>query len=353
VRTGPVLLGVRRVLPLLLVGALGGALAGCGGSSSAAGSVPKDAVAVVGSQTVSLDDFDSLVRQEQLAAAQQSKGFPVPGTKAYDVMRDQATAYLVHSAEFKQKAAQLGITVSQQEIDRAVASLKKLHFGGSEQKYEAARNAQGLTEADVRANQEFQLLTNKLFKKVTRNTTVSDAAVRAYYDAHRAEFRTKDSRTVRHILVATKAKADRLYSMLRAGASFVALENKYSLDSGPGRLLMPISKGDTVPNFEAVAFGLKTGQIARPVKTAAGWHVVQALTPVRMGSQLPFAKVEAQIRKQLETAKQTTVMNTWMQGVQRNFCHARIEYAKDYAPAVDPCKAVAKTTAPAATTTTG
>ena len=339
----PVPLAVRSAL-LLLACAAGVVLAGCGSSGTASkdggtSASLANAVAVVGSRTVPVAEFNARMQLLQLQWAQQGKAFPPTDTPAYNALRDGTTAYLVHSTEFEEKAAEMGITVSDAEVDRAMTAFVKANFGGSANAYAAARNAQGLTDADVRANQRFQLLTNKLFLKVTAKTAVDDRALRAYYVAHEPEFVSKDRRTVRHILVKTKAQADAVYDQLKNGASFVALERKVSKDEGPGRFLMPISKGDTVPNFEAVAFGLKTGQISRPVRTSFGWHVVQALGPIRKGSLQPFAKVEATIRQRLLKQKRNSVMNTWMLGVQTGFCKApaRIRYAPGFAPSVDPC----------------
>ena len=302
-------------------------------------------VAVAGTETVSKAEFNTLVHQQQLQFRQQKKAFPKAGTKGYAAIRDQITNYLVRSAEFEQRAAAMGVTVSDKEVNDALTAFKKQQFGGDEKKYEAARNAQGLTEQDVVQNQRLQLLTNKLFLRVTKNATPTDQELRTYYSAHKSQFATQDSRTVRHILVKTKAQADKIYAQLKAGASFAALAKKYSKDPGSaakgGRLT--ISRGQTVPEFDAVAFKLKQNELAKPVKTQFGWHVIQALSPITKASFVPFAKVKATIKQQLEQTKKNDVMNKWVTGVEKDFCKGQIKYQTGYAPQVDPCKP-AKTT---------
>ena len=142
----------------------------------------------------------------------------------------------------------------------------------------------------------------------------------------------------------TRPEAERVLEQLRAGASFESLERTVSIDEGPGRFLMPISKGDTVPAFESVAFTLKTGQISKPVRTSFGWHVVQALTPVRPSALLPFAIVKPRIRQQLVKQRRNRAMDRWLLAVQKLYCSGpeKIRYAKAFEPSTDPCKAVAK-----------
>jgi foldase protein PrsA len=306
------------MLPLLLLAAIGALLAACGGNSGGTPDVPEDAVAVAGDKDVPLSAFETLINQQKLQYKQQKRPFPKVGTKDYNALRDQITAYLVHAAEFEQKADELDIKVTDKEIQDALKKFKQTQFGGDEKKYVQARNAQGLKESDVVDNERLQLITTKLFKHVTDSSKVTPKQIRAYYDKNKAQYVTQDSRTVRHILVPKKALADKIYSQLENGADFAKLAKKYSKDTGSaqqgGRLT--ISKGQTVPEFESTAFKLKTGQLAKPVKTQFGWHIIEAVSPVTKASFVPFAKVSAQIRQQLESTNKNTVMYKWVEGVQ-------------------------------------
>jgi len=347
------------MLPFLALAIVGAALAGCGGSSS--GSVPDDAVAVAGDAQVSQSDFNTLIRQQKLTYKQQKRAFPKKGSKAYIALRDQIVAYLVRTAELEERADEMGVKVSDKEIDEALKKFKQQSFGGDEKKYVAARNAQGLTEEDVRQNERAQLVANKLFEKVTSSIKVTDEAAKAYYTKNKAQYVTPASRTVRHILVGAKQKAlaDQLYSQLTGGADFAALAKKYSKDKGSaaqgGKLT--ISKGQTVPEFDATAFKLKTNEISKPVKTQFGYHVIQALTPVKKASFVPLAKVEAQIKQQLASTKKNDTMTKWVADMQKEFCKDTISYAADFKPATDPCKTATSSTstgtATAPATTTG
>jgi parvulin-like peptidyl-prolyl isomerase len=330
-----------RLVPLALACA---ALTACSGGGTTSAPVAGDAVAAVGARAVPVTVYDRLIQDAQRQYVLRRKAFPQPGTPDYAKIRDTTVSYLVHIAEIEQKAAAMGIDVTPAEVTRGLNAIKASQYHGSEQAFTAARLASGLTEADIRENERVQLLTHKLYGKVTGDTTVADAAVGDYYDVHANEFWAPDRRTVRHVLVRTRADAEHVLAQLKAGESFERLERTASLDEGPGRFLMPISKGDTVPGFEKVAFKLKIGQLSQPIKTTFGWHIVQALSPVRPSALLPLATVKNGIRQKLVKQRRDRAMDQWLLDVQKLYCSGpeRVRYAPAFAPSTDPCKALAK-----------
>jgi parvulin-like peptidyl-prolyl isomerase len=352
---------MKRALPILLLVALLAVLtAGCGGSSGPK-SVPAGDVAVVGDKTISKAQFDALLAQARKSFKAQKRTFPKLGSQEYKSLQDQAVQYLIQRAEFDQKGKDLGVNVTDKQVDTRLAQIKKQYFNGDDKKYRQQLKAQGLTEDQVKQDIRAQLLSEGIFKKVTSDVKVSDADVKAYYDSHKSQYGQPESRDVRHILVNSKKLADTIYSQLKSGGDFAALAKKYSKDPGSaaqgGKLT--ISRGQTVAPFDQKAFSLKTGELSAPVKTQYGWHIIQALSPVRKAKQTPFAKVKESIRQQLLQTKKNDAMSKWVDTTKKDFCKGKLSYGTSYKPLTDPCAALttstattAATSAPAATTVT-
>jgi parvulin-like peptidyl-prolyl isomerase len=326
--------------------------AGCGGGGPK--SVPGDAVAVVGSEKVSKSDFDALITQAKTSYTTQHRKFPKAGTSEYTALRGQAMQFLVERAEFDQKAKDLGIKVTDKQVDDRLAQIKKQYFTAPsapgqkpkqlssseiEKKYNDQLKKQGLTDQQVHDAIRGQLIREAIFNKVTADVKVSSNEVDKYYKSHKRQYQQPKqpaSRDVRHILVKEKALANQLYTKLKGGADFAALAKRYSQDPGSktsgGKLT--VSRGQTVPQFDKVAFSLKTKAISKPVHTAYGWHIIQALSSIRPPQKArptPLSQVKEAIKQQLLQTKRQQVMTKWLAKTRKEFA-TKIAYQPGYAP---------------------
>ena len=334
------------ILPALLLVAVVLVAAGCGGSSA---SVPADAVATVGHDTITKEQFNFLLDGARRTYKARKTAFPKAGTSAYKSLQDQAMQYLVQESELQQKADDMGIKISDADVNARLKQIKSQYFGGSDKKYQSQLKAQGLTEPQIKQDLYAQILSEKLYNKVTSSVKITDADIQQYYNQHKADYQQAASRTVRHILVNNKSLADSLYSQLKGGADFAALAKKYSKDPGSkntgGKLT--ITKGQTVAPFDKVAFELKTNELSKPVHTQYGWHIIQALSAVKAATQTPLASVKDSIKSQLGQTKKTDAMNQWVADLKKTY---DVHYQAGYEPSVT---ATTGTTDTATATTTG
>jgi foldase protein PrsA len=323
---------MRYLTNMLLLAALAAVLAACGGGGG--GDVPNDAVAQVGDRTITQAQFDALLQQAKRSYVSQKRAFPKAGTPEYQTLKNQAVQYLVQRVEFAQEADKLGVKVTDKDVDKRLGEIKKQYFGGSESRYKKQLKQQGLTEDQVRDDIRANLVSEKLFAKVTEKVKVGDADIKKYYDAHQDQYGVPEQRNIAHILVKKKALADQLYNRVKAGASFSALAKKYSQDPGSKKLggKLTISKGQTVGPFDQTAFLLKTGQVSHPVKTQFGFHIIKALGAVKAAKVTALdAKLKASIRQQLEQQKKNDAMTAWVNNLKKDF-KDDVDYQAGYAP---------------------
>ena len=314
--------------------------AGCGSGST---SVTADDVAVVGDTHISKDQFDALMTQACKSYQAQKRECPKAGTAEYTALRKQAIQFLVQRAEFDQKADELGLKISDADVDKQLEQIKTQYFGKNgkcdaacEGKFHKQLEDQGLSLDQVRKDVRASVVQSKLYAKVTEGTNVSDKDISDYYKKNKQQYVQPESRDVRHILVKKKALADQLYQQLQNGGNFAALAKKYSQDPSSkdqgGKLT--VSKGRQVPEFDKAAFALKAHQLSQPVKTQYGWHIIEAMTAIKKATTTPLSEVKSAIRQQLVGQKKQDAMNKWVDDTQKAF-EKKTSYQIGYEPPAD------------------
>ncbi|MEX2645994.1 MAG: peptidylprolyl isomerase [Gaiellaceae bacterium] len=306
-------LRVFSVLALSLAALL--IAAACGGSDS----VPNDAVAVVADWEIKRSEFDALLEQAKASYKAQQRDLPKAGTPEYTTLKNQIVQFLVQRVQFEQKAEELGIEITDKQIDDRVAEIKKQYFDDDDKKLQDQLKQTNTTLEQVKRDIRAQMIQEQLFTKVTSDVAVTDKEVRAYYEEHKDQYGEPESRKVRHILVDKKARADDLYAQLQGGASFATLAKKFSKDPGSAAQggELTVARGATVPEFDKLAFELDRNELAEPVKTQYGWHIIQALSDVTAAKVQPFAQVQEQIKQQLLQTKKNDKMTKWVEDVKK------------------------------------
>lgn len=318
---------------LLLAGAALAAVtlvaAGCGDTDE----IPADAVAVVDGTSITRSSLEELLARAKKSYTAQKREFPKAGTPEYQSLQNQAVAYLVQREEYAREAEDMGIEITDAEIQKELDKVKQDYFQNDQKKFEAGLKEQGYTVAALREDIDAQLVSKKLYERVTNDVQVTDADLQQHYAENKDQYSVAESRSVRHILVKTKAEADKLHAELESGADFAALAKQSSLDPGSkeqgGKLT--VSRGQTVAPFDKAAFSLKTNQLSAPVKTEFGYHLIQPLAAVKAGSVTPFAKVKAQIRTQLVEERKNKAVSDWAAEIEKKY-DGKVTYAAGFEP---------------------
>jgi parvulin-like peptidyl-prolyl isomerase len=162
--------------------------------------------------------------------------------------------------------------------------------------------------------QTYQTLANFTYLSMAKDATTDDAALHAYYDAHKADF---EQLHARHILIRMKgstipvkpgekdlsdeealAKAQDLEKRIKAGEDFSKLAGAESDDAKTavnGGDLGTFGHGSMVPSFDEAAFKLATGQVSEPVKSQFGYHIIK----IESKETKSFEQVKPEIEKKL------------------------------------------------------
>jgi peptidyl-prolyl cis-trans isomerase D len=159
-------------------------------------------------------------------------------------------------------------------------------------------------------------------KNFADKVTIDPAEIQRAYSANQNAYRIPERVKVRHILIETpkpgpdgkvdqkgiddaRAKAQDVLKQIKATGDWTGLAKKYSGDPGSkdkGGELDWLSKGQTVAEFEKVAFAQNKGQISDPVQSSFGFHIIQ--TEDKEDAHLkPLAEVKPAIEEAINQEK--------------------------------------------------
>jgi len=182
-------------------------------------------------------------------------------------------------------------------------------FQGNDEEFAKKAGEAGLTVADIKQGMRENLaIRNLVTKEMAPKIVIADADVQKFYDQNGERMQRPEQVNASHILIAVKSgasesekaaakkKADDLLAKLKAGGDFsqLAKDNSDDGSKSQGGDLGWISKGQTVPPFEAAAFALKPGETSGVVESQFGYHIIR-VKEHRPGGKAPFADAKEQI----------------------------------------------------------
>lgn len=193
--------------------------------------------------------------------------------------------------------------------------------------------------APERVRAQYVLLSAQALAK---QETVSDAEIQAAYNARAAQYKVEEQRRASHILVKDKAQAEKLAAEVRKNpAHFAELAKKESQDTGSaakGGDLGWFGRGMMVKPFEDAVFQMKQGEV-RVVQSDFGFHVVR-VTGVQAGRSRPLAEVKKDLADELAQQKGTKKFAE----AAENFSNMVYEQPDSLAPVAERYKLTVQTT---------
>lgn len=171
---------------------------------------------------------------------------------------------------------------------------------------------------------------------------VDDAALKAYYEDQKAKFPDRyvqpEERRVSHILLqvndpkedaAVKAKAEAIFKRAESGEDFGKLAKEFSQDPGSAQNGGDLGWKDRkafVGPFADAAFGMKEGEIKGPVKTQFGYHILKLV-----GIQPTAVKTFEQAKSDLEADYRESQAERLFNDAQDKLADAALQNTTDIA----------------------
>lgn len=249
-------------------------------------------VAIVNDDIITLSEMNEMVTSINL-------------TNNQNMDQNQVLQQMIEQKLFEQEAEKLGIKVSEAELDAGIAQVKQRFNLNDEQMAEVLQK-QNLTMESFREQWRLQTLSSKLLDAQLKNKiVVTDQEIAAYYrqnyDGSGAPASAAAAPSsspvaevrIAHILISANspdaaARAEKVAEMAKSGQDFAQLAKEYSDDSlsaDKGGDLGYFKEGDLIETLATAVENTSPGDIAGPVESPAGYHVIKVVEKKTIGGE--------------------------------------------------------------------
>lgn len=310
-----------KTIVIIVVVAMAGGLLWAGGSFFF-GRKDKDQVqasamvATVNGEGISQYDLHQAFLT-QLQKVEQEQG-RLPGI-AYEAVKFDALDTLIGNAVIIQEINNRKMTASKKEIDEELQFI--IDQFPSKDDFKLQLQMLGLSEEILRAQITEEIKFEKLKREILSEHEVSEQEIKEAYERVRTS----------HILivpeVSEEVSEEEQWAIAEKNAweiyeqvteeNFAELAKEHSADSSSdnGGDLGFISRGDTIPEFENVAFDLSVGAISEPVKSMYGYHII-TVTERQEAEGEEFDKVRNKLADLIRQNKGRDDLIAWFEKVE-------------------------------------
>lgn len=212
-----------------------------------------------------------------------------------DQIKCQFLAILIRNKLMLAKAEIDSVVVSDDEVDanteRRIGIIASQYGDVKELEKQFGKTMEQI-KADVRDMVREQMIVSEMERTITKDLTVTPAEIKRFYNKIPKDslpFLDAEAEVAQIVRVAkvsqqqkeqTKGELMAIRDELLRGADFATLAKKYSADPSVatnGGDMGWSGRGRMVPEFEAMAFKLKPGEISMPFETDFGIHIMQLI----------------------------------------------------------------------------
>lgn len=298
--------------------------AGCATSKS------NEWVARVNGKSVMKEDFDK--RLTEMNARYKGQVPTEKDGKKYDTYRgtiaeDMATRILI-----RDEATKRGITVTGKEVDQGIQEVIKAQFASDKKAFDKELKKEGLTLERAREQLKDGMIVEKLKQKITSSVKEpAEKDIKIVYLRNPKQFQLVPAVKIRHVLVKTKADAQKVVQRLEKGEDMEKIAKEVSKDPLAKKnagLIGWIKKGSSEAAIEEAAFVIPVGRFSEPIQTKYGWHVIR-VEDTKPAYQRTYEQARSTILNGLMEEKRTAAWDSWLAKLKKS---AKIQYADGYKP---------------------
>ncbi len=279
-------------------------------------------VAKVNGKPIKAEQYNRLWTQFQMDPSRKAA---TEDSGKQEAMKQDALDHLIKTELLLQKADQMKIQASPEEVDKRIQEVQS-RMGGEGALKEALKG-HGLTMEEYRTEVGRSLKLHELLQKeIFGKVTVDPKEAKDFYEANPASFQVPEQVRARHILVrlpdgATEAQKkeakqaiDKAAERIKKGEPFEEVAKQVSQDTtaSSGGDLGFFSKGQMVPEFENAAFSLDKGKVSGVVETKFGYHLIKA-EDKRPPGTLSFEEVSPKLDEFLKRRKGEEALNAYVE----------------------------------------
>ncbi len=286
------------------------------------GVIVEDIIARVNDQIITRSDYDRAMKEVDGEARQHGATMQQMSEIHKDLLRN-----LIDQQLWLSKGKELGIN-GETELVNKLNEIRKQYNLATLEDLEKSAQEQGVSYEDFKANIRNQIITQDVMREeVGRHLNFTPGEVQRYFEAHKQDYAQPESVKLSEILISTgdaaqedaakvaaaKAKADGIVAQLRGGADFAQLARTNSEGPNPadGGDLGTFKRGQLAPVFENATFGLKTGDIADPIRTRQGFVIFKVVQHVPSGVPA-YKDVQQQVEEAYYEAKMEPAVREYL-----------------------------------------
>jgi peptidyl-prolyl cis-trans isomerase SurA len=252
----------------------------------------------------------------------------LPDLSPKTLIKKQVLEQLINEKLAAQEIKQIGIKVSEEEINGTVNRILKennISLGV----FKAKLKTQGMSYPKYRQSLKEQIEKNRLVGlEVESKITILEETLQKYYILHQKQYQGYTEFHLRHILLLLpktqqemeeiRKKQIEIEELLRQNLPFSEIARRYSQapTAKEGGDLGWIKKKALSPEIRNIAQSLQVGQVSTFIKTKGGYQLIQIVEKKQVPER-SFEEVRNQIYSELYRQEIERYYKRWLEGLRK------------------------------------